>query len=780
MCDNKSKLKGLLVIVLIGCMMPMKGQTVIAVDVAEKAGRVPSLIYGAGMEDVNHEIYGGLYDQRIFGESFEEPAHPLLKDFVDCENTFSYGQGVLRMTASGQGKILYKKHPSTYGKPRGAGYSVEVEVRIDSPEAISGIITNVTEARKGADAFKGYEISVNAKTRHLVIGKHDHNWQPLTTEAIDIDPEAWNRLKVEQEGGKLTVSLNGKKLCDFEDRNEPFTDGLAGLRSFGGGASFRNLVVNGKSVPIAEMPSGVSSMWEPVGKGTYSHEKVGAFHGRCYQKVKGRRGDGIVNFGLNKWGISVSKGEKMTGYLYLKGNAGKVYVVLRSADGRKEYARHEIKGIGDTEWTKCEFTLVPNATDPNAAFAVMLGDKGEMGIDMAMLHTDSFPFRAEITDAFRKEGLNFLRYGGTMVNAPEYMTANMHGPEDLRPPYTGHWYTHSTNGFGIVEFVKFARLIDTEPTFAINIEDNPADVLALLKELEPYGLKYIEIGNEENLFTDAREAYVHYVERFNVLYDAIHPLYPDLVFINAAWWRQDREEIMEYVFRQLDGKAELWDYHPWTDEVRQALAVERDIQKIKACFEKWNPKSTMRLAILEENGNTHSLHRALSHAVMLNIVRGLGGFVELDSPANALEAYLQNDNGWNQGQIFFNSASVWCQPPYYAQQMASAYHQPVLLSPVCENDKLHMSATRSDDGSRVVLHIVNFSGEQQPVALDLSNRGEIKGITGVSLSGKSLADRNTPDNPELIAPVGFTLTEPSLVLLPYSYTIIALDCEAIY
>lgn len=25
------------------------------------------------MEDVNHEIYGGLYDQKIFGESFEEP-----------------------------------------------------------------------------------------------------------------------------------------------------------------------------------------------------------------------------------------------------------------------------------------------------------------------------------------------------------------------------------------------------------------------------------------------------------------------------------------------------------------------------------------------------------------------------------------------------------------------------------------------------------------------------------------------------------------------------------
>ena len=29
---------------------------------------------GAGIEELNHEIYGGLYSQLIHGESFEEPA----------------------------------------------------------------------------------------------------------------------------------------------------------------------------------------------------------------------------------------------------------------------------------------------------------------------------------------------------------------------------------------------------------------------------------------------------------------------------------------------------------------------------------------------------------------------------------------------------------------------------------------------------------------------------------------------------------------------------------
>ncbi len=36
-------------------------------------GQVSRLLTGACIEDVNHEIYGGIYSQMIFGESFQEP-----------------------------------------------------------------------------------------------------------------------------------------------------------------------------------------------------------------------------------------------------------------------------------------------------------------------------------------------------------------------------------------------------------------------------------------------------------------------------------------------------------------------------------------------------------------------------------------------------------------------------------------------------------------------------------------------------------------------------------
>ena len=50
-----------------------KTNATIQVDATIVEQNVTPYLYGACIEDVNHEIYGGLYDQKIFGESFEEP-----------------------------------------------------------------------------------------------------------------------------------------------------------------------------------------------------------------------------------------------------------------------------------------------------------------------------------------------------------------------------------------------------------------------------------------------------------------------------------------------------------------------------------------------------------------------------------------------------------------------------------------------------------------------------------------------------------------------------------
>lgn len=45
----------------------------VSVDANTVTARIPAATAATGMEDVNHEIYGGLYSQMIFGEAFQEP-----------------------------------------------------------------------------------------------------------------------------------------------------------------------------------------------------------------------------------------------------------------------------------------------------------------------------------------------------------------------------------------------------------------------------------------------------------------------------------------------------------------------------------------------------------------------------------------------------------------------------------------------------------------------------------------------------------------------------------
>src|ERR1041384_3527066 len=46
---------------------------VVRVDAKQEGRSVSRYLTGACIEDVNHEIYGGIYSQMLFGESFQEP-----------------------------------------------------------------------------------------------------------------------------------------------------------------------------------------------------------------------------------------------------------------------------------------------------------------------------------------------------------------------------------------------------------------------------------------------------------------------------------------------------------------------------------------------------------------------------------------------------------------------------------------------------------------------------------------------------------------------------------
>ena len=525
------------------------------------------------------------------------------------------------------------------------------------------------------------------------------------------------------------------------------------------------------------------------GAGAVTCETENPHGGKAAQRLSPRGCSASVeNAGLNGWGVNCVKGRTMRGWLYARGETGSLSVSLRSAGG-KVLASAKLEAAPGAAWKRMDFTLTPDETDPKARFRIMAEGYGDIVVDDAYLAdvaTDAFGkigCRSDIVKGFEAAGVNFLRWGGTAVNVPEYRLKAF--PEDdSRPPYDGFWYSYASGGFGPRQFVRLADAMKVACALAISVDEDLADAAAFAAWTRQFeGFIAVQIGNEEmSADAVAPEGYRQYCRKARTLVEAMRKENPRLKFVSAAWWRSNLPAVMEETFRALDGVMDYQDLHPWfgghDKPGRMTFENARKSRQVVAgclkAIRAWNPQTTMRVAVLEENGKTHGMDRALAHAVMLEAVREAGKDVLTTCQANALQPYRQNDNGWNQGNVFFTPDKVWLQPNAYAMRMAADFHRDLLVSGTTDDDAVSVSATKSRDGKSVVLHLVNATDAPRQLELNLS------GVTAtvakvVELAATSLADENTPDEPTRVAPRD--ITEPfasAPVLKPYSYTVVEL------
>ena len=80
--------------------------TTIKVDAAKVVNHVSPLMYGSCIEDVNHEIYGGLYAQMIFGESFEEPPALDMPGWKNFGGVWSAQDGVVSVKSDAGNRAM--------------------------------------------------------------------------------------------------------------------------------------------------------------------------------------------------------------------------------------------------------------------------------------------------------------------------------------------------------------------------------------------------------------------------------------------------------------------------------------------------------------------------------------------------------------------------------------------------------------------------------------------------------------------------------------------------
>jgi len=737
--------------------------------------RVSRYLTGACIEDVNHEIYGGIYSQMVFGEHFQEPAPA-----VPPKGFRAYGgswqvQGQELLAGAGDGPKLIS------GLPAFAEGEAGVELLLpDKKPGNAGFIVKVTEPGIGADSFNGYEITLDA-AGHLVLGRHRQNWEPIRNVACEVPINQWISLVVKMTRKTLEVLVNGKSVVSYEDTEHPLEAGQVGLRPWQREARFRNLWVktggSTQTLPFEALPQSppppregagiggqdedVSGMWRCVRRGgasgSFALEREQPFAGVQSQRVTFGDGEGeigIENRGLNRWGMSFIADRTYEGLLWARVEKPlELSVALESGGGENILARKLLK-VKAGGWQPLEFTLKPKANEKAGRFVISLQAPGSVVLGYASLQPGvwgrfkGLPDRRDVVEALLDQGITVLRYGGSMVNHEQYRWKKMLGPRERRPPYKGTWYACSSNGWGIVDFVELCEAAGFLGIPAFNMGETPQDMADFVEYVngpagsewgrqraaaghpKPYKLTHLELGNEERVDDT-------YYQKFKALAEAI--------------WAKDSGitiVVGDFVYSQL--LTDPMNFKGAASGITSLAAHQRILQLAKAHErEVWFdvhlgtngpvPDSTLpalptfidslakvaagarhKVVVFELNAGNPSQRRALANAIAINTIER-DGRVPIVTSANCLQPDGQNDNGWDQGLLFLNPSQVWLQPPGYVTRMLSRNYQPVVVGTEVRgaDGKLDVTAKRSEDGRTLVLQVVNVGGQPAAAAITL-------------------------------------------------------------
>lgn len=777
---------------------------------------------GACIEDVNHEIYGGLYSQMIFGESFQEPPPAAqIKGFKSYGGSWSVRDGILSIDA-GDGPKMVSELPAFEDG------SVGVQVLFRNRDGQNaGLIARVQRPRIGADSFIGYEISLDPARQVARLARHRNNFQLIEDAKCDVPIGKWISLEVRLHGPAIKVLVDGKSVLDHHEDTNALPGGTVGLRGWHQHAEFRNFWVNqsGVAEPVkfeeTEAPTNVSSMWRPVVRGSahgdFSIVTERPYIGTQSQQINFKSGDGeigISNQGLNHWGMNFVQGKPYEGYALVRAEKPLVvWASLESHDGSR-LLTEEAMNIAAGDWQRVNFSLTPSASDSSGQFVLSLKQPGSIVVGHAFLQPGEWgrfknlPVRRDVAEGMIHQGITVLRYGGSMVNSPAYRWKKMIGPRDHRPPYAGTWYPYSSNGWGIIDFMSFCEAAGFEYVPAFNIDETPqemADFIDYVKapsdsewgkkraadgHPQPFTIHLMELGNEERV--DGK-----YAQKFEGLAGAIWAKDPDMILVvgDFAYGRPiddpfnftgaasrittlaGQQRILRFA-RAHNGQV-WFDIHVDTDRPVSVNHSLVGMLSFADAIDKLADGAKHKVVVFELNANHHDQRRALANAMAITDIER-DGRMPIVTSANGLQPDGQNDNGWDQGLLFLNPSQVWLQPPGYVTQMLSSHYEPrVVRCDVSDAGKsLDVLATLSADGKTLVLQVTN-PGEQQ-ISTTISVSGFV--LTARQMKVTELAGAATAINMaqntkaitprETEAPYGAGDEPAKYSFQPHSFTII--------
>lgn len=408
-----------------------------------------------------------------------------------------------------------------------------------------------------------------------------------------------------------------------------------------------------------------------------------------------------LNYGY--WGIPLVKGGTYELSLYAKQAGeirGELEVALESIDGKKIFAEGKTDRLTG-EWQRYKLNLTSTEQAPNARIRISAHRQGTVYLDMVSLFPQTWKnrqngLRPDLAELVAGMSPRFLRFpGGCFVEGltPEhaYQWKKTIGPVEERPGHIGYWNYRSTDGLGFHEMLQWAEDLKAEPLYVVNVgishNGDPftkaefvplADIQPWIQDAldaieyangpvtsywgaqraanghpEPFHLKYIEVGNENNFQPE------EYMKRYPLFYNAIKAKYPDIQIIaNAAVQGAPVEIVDEHYYESAQ-----W----FMDHSNQYDAYDRN-----------GPKIYVGEYAVTKNAGKGNMEAALGEAAFMTGMERNSDIVVMSSYAPLL--VNEKDRTWNPDAIVFNAESSYGTPSYHVQKMFANNNGDTILS----------------------------------------------------------------------------------------------------
>jgi alpha-L-arabinofuranosidase len=387
------------------------------------------------------------------------------------------------------------------------------------------------------------------------------------------------------------------------------------------------------------------------------------------------------------WGMNVTQG----GYSFkaaLRGTnfSSPLTVKIVGADGTV-LASGQV--LVPQQWAYQSLRLTASRTDPKAHLEISSAGNGAVCLDMVSLMPEqtwkNHGLRVDLAESLDAMRPAFMRFpGGNWIEGDDiahmYHWKDTVGDLDVRKPLWNTWGYNTTQGLGYYEYLQLCEDLGCEPVFGINcgmalnghsvpMRDMGAWVQDALDAVEyangptnslwgsrraqaghaaPFGLKYMEIGNE-NGGPD-------YVARWPLLVNAIRAKYPGIQCIMTT-------DLRNRPYPKTP-EPDIIDEHYY--ESPEAF-MRRTDQYDK--YDRHGPKIFVGEYAVTQNAGKGNLRAAIGEAAFMTGMERNSDIVKMASYA-PLFVNL-NHRAWNPDLINFDSSRWYGIPSYYVQKMFS-------------------------------------------------------------------------------------------------------------